>query len=286
MRGSGDVWEMSCTVGALNSLDTWPVPAAAAAVVDADGVVAAHGPSSPFAWASVTKLLVALTVLDCVEQGVIDLDEPAGPPTSTVRHLLSHASGLAPDADAVLAPPGRQRIYSNRGFEVLGDLLARRVGTSVADHIDKRVCRPLGMTRTRLVGSPAHGVTGPVSDAAVLARELLRPTLVPGPLLAEATRPVFPGLSGVLPGFGRQQPNDWGLGFEIRAGKSPHWTGTTNSPRTFGHFGRSGGFLWVDPEAEIACVCLTDRDFGPWAVSAWPSLSEAVLDEFGRATRA
>jgi CubicO group peptidase (beta-lactamase class C family) len=95
--------------------------------------------------------------------------------------------------------------------------------------------------------------------------------------LAEATSVQFAGLVGVLPGFGRQEPNDWGLGFELRDGKSPHWTGTRNSRRTFGHFGRSGTFLWVDPDVGVALACLTDRDFGAWAVTAWPELSDAVL---------
>jgi CubicO group peptidase (beta-lactamase class C family) len=87
----------------------------------------------------------------------------------------------------------------------------------------------------------------------------------------------FPGLVGVLPGFGRQEPNDWGLGFELRDAKSPHWTGARNSARTFGHFGRSGTFLWVDPEARLALGVLTDLDFGDWAAEAWPRLSDAVL---------
>ena len=89
----------------------------------------------------------------------------------------------------------------------------------------------------------------------------------------------FPGLVGVLPGFGRQDPNDWGLGLELRDAKSPHWTGTQNSPRAFGHFGRSGTFLWVDPAAGIALACLTDLDFGDWARAGWPWLSDAVLAE-------
>jgi CubicO group peptidase (beta-lactamase class C family) len=89
----------------------------------------------------------------------------------------------------------------------------------------------------------------------------------------------FPGLTGVLPGFGRQDPNDWGLGFELRDRKSPHWTGGRSSPATYGHFGRSGTFLWVDPQARAACVCLTDREFGPWAARAWPELTDAVLAE-------
>jgi CubicO group peptidase (beta-lactamase class C family) len=85
----------------------------------------------------------------------------------------------------------------------------------------------------------------------------------------------------VLPGFGRQQHNDWGLGFEIRDAKAPHWTGTGNSPATYGHFGRSGTFLWVDPAARLACVVLTDREFDDWAKQAWPALSDAVLAEHG-----
>jgi CubicO group peptidase (beta-lactamase class C family) len=95
-----------------------------------------------------------------------------------------------------------------------------------------------------------------------------------------ATTVAFPGLDGVLPGFGRQRPNDWGLGFELRDAKSPHWTGATNSTATFGHFGRSGTFLWVDPVAGLACACVTNRDFGPWAAEAWPILSDAVVAGF------
>ncbi len=87
----------------------------------------------------------------------------------------------------------------------------------------------------------------------------------------------FPGLAGVLPGFGRQNPNDWGFGVEIRDGKSPHWTGRRNSAQTFGHFGQSGTFLWVDPVAGLVLAFLGDRPFGPWATSAWPALSDAVV---------
>jgi CubicO group peptidase (beta-lactamase class C family) len=91
----------------------------------------------------------------------------------------------------------------------------------------------------------------------------------------------FPGLDGVLPDFGRFRPMDWGLGVEIKGGKHPHWTGTLTSPRTFGHFGGSGTFLWVDPERGLALACLTTRDFGPWAKVAWPRLSDAVVAELG-----
>jgi CubicO group peptidase (beta-lactamase class C family) len=136
------------------------------------------------------------------------------------------------------------------------------------------------MTGTRM-GNPAWGAVGSASDLLHLGRELLHPRVLSPAMLARATTVAFPGLDGVLPGFGRQQPNDWGLGFELRDGKAPHWTGRRNSPRTFGHFGRSGTFLWVDPDAGLACACVTNRDFGPWAAKAWPALSDDVLAAFG-----
>ncbi len=250
---------------------------AGVAVVKASGVLARGGSDTALAWASLTKLLTALAVLDAVELGMVAADEPAGPPGSTVAHLLAHASGLSPEEDRVLAKPGHRRIYSNRGFEVLAGLVSERAGRPFADLVRERVCAPLDMTGTRLDGSPAHGAVGPLRDLASLGRELLAPTLLPVEVMAHATSPAFPGLSGVLPGFGRQDPNDWGLGFEIRDGKAPHWTGTRNSPATFGHFGQAGGFLWVDPTAGLACACLTDRAFGPWATEAWPPLSDAVI---------
>ncbi|MGK5683426.1 serine hydrolase domain-containing protein [Actinoplanes sp. URMC 104] len=262
-------------MAALDAVADWPA-VAAVAVTDASRTLASTGPGDAFAWASVTKLVTALTVLTAVDRGEVALDEPAGPPGSTLRHLLAHASGLAPDSDDVLSAPGRRRIYSNRGIEVAADLVAQRAGADFAGLLRQRVLEPLGMSGTELTGSPAHGARGPVADLAALGRELLAPTLVPS-LLPEATRPVFPGLAGVLPGFGRQNPNDWGLGFEIRDGKSPHWTGRANSPETFGHFGQSGSFLWVDPVAGLACAGLADRPFGEWAAEVWPPLADAVL---------
>ena len=88
----------------------------------------------------------------------------------------------------------------------------------------------------------------------------------------------FPGIDGFVPGYGKHKPNDWGLGFEIRSHKSPHWTGTRNSPSTFGHFGQSGTYLWVDPELAAACVVLTDRPFGAWAKPLWTEFNDAAVD--------
>jgi CubicO group peptidase (beta-lactamase class C family) len=265
-------------VKALNAVADWPVTTAAVTVLDPDGIIGSVGPDLVLPWASVTKLATALAVLVAVDRGQLSLDDPLGPPGATVRHLLAHASGLAADNDAALSPPGRRRIYSNRGFELLAQYVTARTGRAFDALLTDTVLAPLGLTGTTLAGSPAHGAHGPIGDLAALGRELLAPTLVPD-LMAEATRVAFPGLTGILPGFGRQEPNDWGLGFELRDGKHPHWTGQRNAPETYGHFGQSGSFLWVDPVAGVACACLTDRAFAPWAAQCWPELSDAVLEE-------
>jgi CubicO group peptidase (beta-lactamase class C family) len=271
------------------AVDQWPVDHVAVAVVRAGGVVASQGPMDrPFPLASVTKLLTAMAVLVALEEGTVALDDGAGPEGATVAHLLAHASGLDLDG-ARLAAPGRRRIYSNAGFEILGALVAERAGMPFATYATEAVFAPLGMAATTISGSPAWAASSSAADLCAFARELLGPTLVSDKTLATATTVAFPGLIGVVPGFGRQDPNDWGLGFELRDRKTPHWTGTRNSPATFGHFGRTGTFVWVDPEASagprapgagLALVVLTDRDFGPWAAEAWPALSDAVVAHY------
>ena len=270
-------------MSALDLIDGWDAPDACAAVLGAGAgdVLDVRGDTVlRSGWASVTKVVTALAVLVAVEEEAVDLDEAAGPPGSTVRHLLAHASGLDFEEDRVHSPPGRRRIYSNRGFEVLGALVGERAGMPFATYLDEAVLSPLGMAGSRMEGTAAAGVVGPLDDLVRLTRELLAPTVVSRSTLRAATTVVFPGLAGVLPGFGRQDPLDWGLGFEVRGSKSPHWTGGANSPATFGHFGQSGSFLWVDPEAGLACAVLSGRDFGPWSKEAWPALSDAVLLEF------
>lgn len=264
---------------ALALMEAWPVDNAAAAVVASDGtVLAAHGDTDrPYRLASVTKPLTAYAVLIAVEEGVFDLDSPAGPAGSTVRHLLAHASGLDMTEDRVRAEPGARRIYSNRGFDALAAAITELSGIPFATYLDEAVFAPLGMASSRLEGSAAADAISTVADLARFAAELQRPSLLAPETVAQATQVAFPGLDGVLPGYGVQRPNDWGLGFELRDGKDPHWTSSANSPATFGHFGQSGTFLWVDPRAGVACVALADRDFGPWAIEAWPPLSDAVL---------
>ena len=268
-------------MNSLKMIETWPVENAAVAVVGADGELlgTAGDQERAYRLASVTKLLSAYTVLIALDEGALELDQPAGPEGSTVRHLLAHTGGYDFGERTVRYAPGTRRLYSNAGFEVLGETLEAATGMGFADYMREGVLQPLGMASTRLEGSPAAGGVSTAGDLTRFAAELQAPVLTDPGRLGEATRVVFPHLAGVLPGFGRQKENDWGLGFEIRAQKSPHWTGANSSPATFGHFGQSGTFLWVDPEVRAAAVCLTDRDFGPWAAEAWPPLTDGILQD-------
>lgn len=265
---------------ALAMVGEWPVDNVSAAVVGPGGVLASRGDRSRvYQLASVTKPLVAVAALLAVEEEAISLDAPAGPEGSTVRHLLAHASGLDfSDRDRVRAAPGERRIYSSAGFEALADHITGATGIAFPDYLAEAVCRPLGMGSTVLEGSAGHGASGSLADLTSFAGELLAPRLLDAATLAEAATEQFRGLDGIVPGYGMQKPCAWGLGFELRDAKHPHWTGQHNSPATFGHFGQSGTLLWVEPEIDTALVVLTDRDFGDWAKSLWPALSDAVVD--------
>jgi CubicO group peptidase (beta-lactamase class C family) len=268
-------------VEALRQIDSWPATTKAAFVLRDGDVRGEHGPRDHvFRWASVTKPVTALAALIAAEEGVVDLDEPAGPQGSTVRQLLAHASGLPFEPGGPIGQPGKRRVYSNVGFETLAAHIAERAEMPFGDYLAAGVLGPLGL-RAELRGSAASELHGSLDDLLAFARELQRPTLVAPETLAEATSVQFPGLAGVLPDFGRFDPMDWGLGFELRDAKDPHWTGARNSARTFGHFGGSGTFLWVDPAVGVAVGVLTDLEFGEWAKQAWPTLSDAVLAEEG-----
>lgn len=266
---------------ALHQIDAWDVPFAAVGVTRADGVVATRGdPTHVVRLASVSKPITALATLVAAEEGVVDLDEPAGPPGATVRHLLAHASGLPFEGPSPIAPPGRRRIYSNEGFRVLGAHLAERAEMPFSEYVRAAIAEPLGLALDPS-GHPGAGMHGSLGDVLALGRELLAPRLVAAETHTEMVSVQFPGLDGVLPDFGRFSPLDWGLGVELKSSKSRHWSGHVTSSRTFGHFGGSGTFLWVDPIREVACAVLTTRPFGDWAKEAWPRLSDAVLRDLG-----
>ena len=269
---------------ALPALADFPFPTAlvvTGAPAPDDGVLYESGDVDEiFPFASVTKPIVAWSALVAVDRGLLDLDAPAGAPApdgATIGHLLSHSSGIAADSDERLATPGTRRIYSNRGIEILGQRLQEATGTPLETWVESTVLEPLGMASVLIPGSPAHSGEGSARDLSLFARELASPRLVSPALAERACAPVLPELDGVLPGYGRQVPNPFGLGVEVRGAKSPHWTGKGNSPQTFGHFGQSGSFMWVDPVAERQAVFLGAEPFGQVHRKTWPALGDQIL---------
>lgn len=268
---------------ALQLIDTWPVDNVATAVINPNGTVDSNGDQGrQYRIASVAKTVTTWACLVAVEEGIVALDQPVGQPGCTLRHVLSHAGGYPFDGAEPIAKPERTRIYSNTGIEMAAQLVADAADMTFEVYLGEAVLQPLGMTSTALHGSPAHRMWSTATDLVTFVTEVRSPTLISAVSATAAATIQFPELSGVIPGIGRYSPCPWGLGFEIRGAKQPHWTGTTNSPSTFGHFGGAGTFIWVDPAMGVACLALTDRPFDEWAEDAlqlWPAFSDAVLAE-------
>jgi len=264
-------------VDAFELLSDWPVTSVAVAVIGPTGRVETHGRiDQVFPLASVTKLLTATAVHLGIEEGSLELEQVLGDRGATVSDLLAHAGGIAPNG-TVLDEPGRRRIYSNAGYEQLAAALEAATEMPFDMYLHEGLFSPLGMGSTRLVASPAFGAESCVAD---LCRFIVGLPSILDPSTVEAMNTAhLPELIGVLPGYGRQAPNSWGLGPEIKGSKSPHWTGDQNSPDTWGHFGQSGTFLWHDPEVNVSCIVLTDLDFDEWAKPRWPVFSNAVRAE-------
>ncbi len=274
---------------ALGLTDAWPVEHVAAAVVVDGRIVASIGPMRhSFALASISKTITAWAALVAVEEGIIDLSTIVRPDANaaTLRHVLAHAGGYGFDGPDPIVSIERKRIYSNTGIEVAADAVARAAEMPFEEYLRLGILEPLSMNSTQLRGSPAHAMWSCVDDLAAFMAEVMAPTLITPGLAAAAVRPHFPSLGGIVPGVGRFDTCPWGMGFEVRGDKSPHWTGSLNSADTFGHFGGAGTLMWIDPNAvpgrSVGLIALTDRSFDEWsstALEVWPALADAVLGE-------
>ena len=142
-------------------VDAGTVPGVAACVVDRSGVIDEAyagvrvargdepvGPGTRFALASLTKPLTAAACMCAVEEGLLELDEEVRD-GFTLRHLLSHCSGLAADSAAIDAPlvdpPGTYRRYSNAGYALAGRLVERAAEMPFGEYLRAAVLDPLGM---------------------------------------------------------------------------------------------------------------------------------------------
>lgn len=266
---------------ALPTAAAAPFSAAAGIFNPADGRWRFWGQvDKSWTWASVTKAVFAYSVWIACDKGYLQLSQPAPPPAppgATVADLLGHTTGLDFDAPRQLSPLRTRRRYSNLNFNILGSVLTEATGMSVGRWVSQELFAPLGITRSRLVGSPANSGFGPLRDLATIAQEMAHPTLVGAGTWNDYSKPYLPGLPGVLPGFGFQKDNQWALGMELRAQKSPHWMAPAAPPEAFGHFGVSGSFIWVNPGNGQAGVFLGAEPFGKWHAQNWPQLNTELI---------
>jgi len=251
-------------------------------VTDPGETIAVQGdPHTPLALASVSKPLTAWGVLIAVERELIDLDEPAGPEGSTVLNLLDHTSGLPFEGEQPQASPGARRIYSNAGFDALGAHVARAAGMEFSEWMTREVTRPLGMTGIDVSGRPSAGYRASIADLMLFGREVLRPALIPAALRDLALSVSRSGLRGVVPGYGAFDDNQWGLGFELKGAKSPHWLSDSFPPETAGHFGGQGSFLFIDRTRDLAAAFLSGVPFGDEHKRIWPALTDEIVARYG-----
>lgn len=232
--------------------------------------------------ASVTKPLTAWGALVAIDHGLLDLDDPAGPDGATVLELLDHTSGLPMEGDEPQKAPGERRIYSNAGFDALAAHVADAVGMPFAEWMAHEVTGPLGMTETDATGRPSAGAKSSIHDLLIFGREVLRPTLIPASFRDLALTVSHEGLRGIVPGYGGYPDNQWGLGFELKGRKSPHWLSDTLPPETAGHFGAQGSFLFIDRSQDLAAAFLSGVPFGDEHKRIWPSLTEEIVARYGR----
>ena len=145
-------------------------------LADIQGKVAAT-PETIYDIASLSKPLVATGVMLLVQKGVLSVDDPitkhlddlpASWRSITIRHLLTHSSGLVRDAPGydqyrdredsevirtaysfpLRFPPGEKWEYSNAGFSPLARIITKVTGRPWTDYFAERIFRPEGMTST------------------------------------------------------------------------------------------------------------------------------------------
>ena len=224
------------------------------------------------AWASVSKMAVAMAMGVEVDWDMHEFTESVGPRGASIANLLSHSSGLGLEEGDPVAPVATKRVYSNYGVDYAVSAIVGE--NTAANWLEQRVFRPLGMGSTVLVDRPSSGVEGSTNDLASLAVAWLRPDGLARETRDQIITPYLPQLDGIVPGFGRFTPCPWGLGPEVRGDKE-HWMGDW-PPTSFGHFGQSGALMLLNANEGVGVVATSTAPFGPWAVKLWPEWTSAA----------
>lgn len=260
--------------------------------------------------ASLTKVIATTTLaMQAVALGRLELDQPvahylpqfrgAGKERVTIRHLLTHSSGLradrplwreTPDPDSALrmvnatpldTTPGARMVYSDLGSIILGEIVERVLHGRLDRLAEHRIFAPLGMTSTRF-RPPAGWLwrVAPTENDTVWRKRIIR-----GEVHDEKSA-WLGGVAGHAGLFGSAADlltfGEWMLRmpdgatsreFTRRQSLVPGssralgWdtpspgnsAGTLLGPASFGHTGFTGTSIWIDPSRELVIVLLTNR---------------------------
>ena len=275
------------------------------------------GPDTLFALASLTKPLVGAACMVALEEGLLDLDAEVRDGFALRHLLSHCAglpeAGLRWQEPPEFEP-GTQRWYSNAGYVQAARLLEAASGMTCAAYLHEAVLAPLAMDaslglapaeaprtarvwqsgrygddelfnseRFRRDGPPQGGGFATARAYGKLLSCLLAGgTADGGALLAEETveemlAPQFGPLPGGVNGVGEWPDLCWGLGFDVRGRREPHWAGPSLGPRTASHFGASGTLAWLDPDRGLGLVALANRgSYSGWWREPWAALGSAV----------
>jgi CubicO group peptidase (beta-lactamase class C family) len=292
-----------------------------------------------FDLASVTKIVAtAPMAMILYERGLLDLEMPvqsvlpqfAGPDPRrekvTIRLLLAHTSGLpgyvklfetARTREELVqracqtpleSDPGERSEYSDIGFVVLGEALARLADEPLNEFCRREIFGPLRMTnatfnppaawrasipptehdqvfRHRVIQGEVNdenaSVMGGVAGHAGLFAPALDLARFACALLDQGRPLVRPETLRV---FGeRQSANGRALGFDVPT--APSQSGKYFSARSLGHLGYTGTSLWMDPERDLSITLLTNRTWpdrrSQEIKRVRPAVHDAVTEELG-----
>jgi uncharacterized protein YbbC (DUF1343 family)/CubicO group peptidase (beta-lactamase class C family) len=291
-----------------------------------------------FDLASLTKCVATTTsVMKLTQEGRLRLNDAVaaylpefaqnGKKDITIRELLTHYSGLAPDLDLQapwagrdtafamamaqkpVNPPGSRFVYSDINFEVLGFIVEKISGESLADFASRNIFAPLGMRDTRFLppeewrariapteydehntmlrgmvhdptarrmgGVAGHaGLFATADDLAIFAQDLLSGHTVLRPATVEKmTTPQTPA----------NAPSVRGLGWDIDSPFASN-RGEFLPVGSFGHTGFTGTSLWIDPVTDTYIILLTNAvhpHVGKSVVGLRSRIATAVVDGLG-----
>lgn len=273
------------------------VVAAQSGALDLDGSVRRHLPEAA-AEATIRELLAHAGGLPADDAGArrVQVD-----PGSTWTEVANAYANVAP-----VAVPRTRRIYSNAGYALAASALERATATDYRTLVDRLILDPLGLTRTsfgddggalmvrdpgllghgeqlfngrrfRALGLPQSGLFGTASDYLALLDAIADDRLGDCAALRTSQCGALPGGVG---GFMEWGVCDWAVGLEVRAAKSPHWTGAALSSGALTHFGAAGVLCVIDPARDLRAVVLANRGtYGGWMLEpgGWPDICAALV---------